>query len=114
MLTYAVILFAIAALGGGVLALHVLRDDLAPWGLSIVHALLGAAGLVLLLVAVTNGLGSTPATWALVLFAIAAVGGFVLASFHFRGKLPHKAVVVVHAAVAVVAFGLLLSALFAV
>jgi len=114
MLTYAVILFAVAALGGVVLALHVLRNDLAPWGLSILHALLAAAGLVLLLIAVTNGLGSPLATGALVLFAIAAVGGFALASFHLRGKLPNKAVVAAHAAIAVVAFGLLLSALLAV
>ena len=45
MLTYALLIFAIAAVGGLVLAASVLRGRLAPWALSIVHALLGATGL---------------------------------------------------------------------
>lgn len=111
MLTVSVVVFAAAALGGLILALHVLRQKFPPWALSILHALLGAAGLVLLLVAVLDGTTAPVATWALVLFAIAALGGFFLASFHYRQQLPHKAIVVIHAGVAVVAFGLLLSAL---
>ncbi|HEX8758354.1 MAG TPA: hypothetical protein VF745_18605, partial [Steroidobacteraceae bacterium] len=50
MLDYVLIIFAIAAVGGLVLAAHVLRDKFAPWALSLLHALLGAAGLVLLIV----------------------------------------------------------------
>lgn len=112
MLTTAVVVFAIAAVGGVILALHVLRNKLAPWLLSIVHALLGAAGIVLLLLTVLEG-ASQLALWSLVLFVVAALGGFFLASRHAKSKLPPKGVVVVHAVVAVVAFGLLLSALLA-
>src|SRR3546814_16373686 len=48
MLTYALIVFAVAALGGPVLASSVLRGKLAPWALSLLHPLLGATGPVLL------------------------------------------------------------------
>jgi len=42
---------------------------------------------------------------------VAALGGFFLASFHLRRKLPPKAVVLVHASVAVIGFLTLLSVL---
>ena len=80
MLTYALIVFAIAAVGGLVLASSVLRGKLAPWAISILHALLGATGLVLLLLEVVRGSGATRALAALVLLGIAALGGFYLAS----------------------------------
>ncbi|HNP37109.1 MAG TPA: hypothetical protein PKK10_14755 [Woeseiaceae bacterium] len=110
MLTASVIVFAIAALGGVVLALHVLRDKFAPWALSLVHALLGATGLVLLLLAVLKGAGGSLATSALVVFIVAALGGFFLASVHYRKQLPPKGIVVLHALLAVTGFGLLLTA----
>ena len=47
MLLYAILVFAVAAIGGLVLASSVLRGKLAPWAVSILHALLGATGLVL-------------------------------------------------------------------
>src|SRR5690606_36515148 len=80
MLTYALIVFAVAALGGLVLASSVLRGKLAPWAISILHALLGATGLVLLIVRVLQGQGAGRATAALGLLVIAALGGFYLAS----------------------------------
>ena len=49
MLTYTLIVLAIAAIGGVVLALKVFAGQLAPWSISIVHALLGATGLVMLI-----------------------------------------------------------------
>ena len=49
LVTYALIVFAIAALGGLILASNVLRGRLAPWSVSILHALLGASGLLLLI-----------------------------------------------------------------
>jgi hypothetical protein len=111
MLSTAAIIFAVAALGGVVLAAHVLRARFAPWALSLLHAALGAAGIVLVLVAVLQGAAPSRATLALVLFVVAALGGFFLASFHYRQKLPPAAVVIVHALVAVAGFGVLLSAL---
>lgn len=104
MLNYAVLIFAIAAAGGLVLAAHVLRDKLAPWAVSILHALLGAAGLVTLIVMLRQGGAPGRLSAALGLLVLAALGGFYLASFHLRGKLAPKAVVIVHAGVAVVGF----------
>lgn len=111
MLNYALIVFAIAAVGGIVLAAHVLRGRFAPWALSILHALLGAAGLVLLVVVALQGAGSARFLAGLGLLVLAALGGFFLASFHLRRKLPPKAVVCIHAGVAVVGFLTLLSLL---
>jgi hypothetical protein len=109
MLNIAAIVFAVGALGSIVLALNVLRDKFAPWALSLLHAALGAAGIVL--IAVLRAEGGSRATTALLLFGVTALGGFGLASFHFRQKLPPKALVVVHALIAVAGFGVLLAAL---
>ncbi len=102
MLNYAITVFAIAALGGIVLAAHVLRNKFAPWLLSCVHALLGAAGLVLLITLLAQGDAPQQVLTGFVLLLVAALGGFFLASFHVRKKLPPKAVVIIHAGVAVV------------
>ena len=109
MLTYALIIFAIAAVGGLVLAASVLRGKLAPWALSIVHALLGATGLVLLVIAILQGAASSRASAALALLVVAALGGFYLVSFHVRKQIAPKAAVVIHAGVAVTGFLTLLS-----
>lgn len=113
MLTYALIVFAIAAVGGLVLASSVLRGKLAPWALSILHALLGATGLVLLLLEVMRGSGTGRALAALALLGVAALGGFYLASIHARKAVAPRAVVFVHAGVAVTGFLVLLSAVLA-
>ena len=109
MLTYAILFFAIAAVGGLILASKVLGGKLAPWPLSILHALLGAAGLVTLLLFVIQGHGSSRLTAALAILVVAALGGFYLASLHVRGSVAPKGVVIIHAGVAVVGFLLLLT-----
>lgn len=109
MLTYTLAVFAVTALGGLVLAAHVLRDKFAPWALSLLHAGLGATGLIMLLIMLLEGNGPQRLLISFGVFVIAALGGFFLASFHVRKQLPPKAVVVIHAGVAVVAFLLLLS-----
>ncbi|HXS73302.1 MAG TPA: hypothetical protein VN725_04605 [Rhodanobacteraceae bacterium] len=111
MLAYAILIFAIAAIGGLILAAHVLRNKFAPWALSLLHALLGAAGLALLIVMYVQGSAPTRLVAALGLLIIAALGGFLLASFHLRKQIAPKAVVVVHAGVAVVGFLTLLTLL---
>lgn len=110
MLNYAVLIFAIAALGGLVLAAHVLRGKFAPWVVSVLHAALGAAGIVTLLLGVLQGHDAQRVLAALGLLLLAALGGFFLASFHVRRKLPPKAVVLLHAGLAVAGFFTLLSA----
>jgi hypothetical protein len=111
MLIYAILIFAIAAIGGLVLASSVLRGKLAPWAISVLHALLGASGLVLLIIEVLQGAAPARVTAALGLLVVAALGGFFLASFHLRQKVAPKAVVFVHAGIAVVGFLTLLSVL---
>lgn len=113
MLKIALIVFAIAALGGMVLASFVLRGRLAPWAVSVLHALLGATGIALLLFAYLQGAATPRANAALCVFVVAALGGFYLASIHLRGRVAPKAVVLVHASVAVVAFLTLLTAVLA-
>lgn len=113
MLTPALIVFAIAALGGIVLAAHVLRGRFAPWAVSVLHALLGAAGLVLLLVQVVQGSAAGRVLAALGLLLVAALGGFFLAALHARRTLPPRAVVVLHAGLAVAGLLVLLSAVLA-
>ena len=83
MLIIAVIVFAIGAMGGLIMAASVLRGQFAPWALSLLHAALGATGLVLVLIAVLHGAkGMVPI--ALAILVLAALGGFFLASFHWR------------------------------
>ena len=114
MLIYALCIFAIAALGGLVLAASVLRGRLAPWAISLLHALLGASGLVLLVVVVLQGSAAGRVTAALGLLVLAALGGFYLASIHLRKKVAPKGVVFLHAGVAVVGFLTLLSAVLGI
>jgi hypothetical protein len=112
MLSYALIIFAIGALGGIALASYVLRGRLAPWPLSLLHACLGAIGLLLLIYAAVATAIPTAALVALVILAIAALGGFYLASIHLRGKVAEKPIVFVHAGVAVIGFLTLLGVVF--
>lgn len=111
MLTYAVIIFAVAAVGGLVLASSVLKGRLAPWPLSLLHAGLGAAGLVLVLLSVMGGVGGSVAT-ALIILVIAALGGFYLASLHLKKQVAPKGFVLVHAGAAVAGFLLLAGSVF--
>jgi hypothetical protein len=104
MLTYAVIVFAIGAVGGLLLASYVLRGNLAPWPVSLVHAGLGAIGLLLVIYAALTTDISHAAITALVILVIAALGGFYLASIHLRGKVAPKPIVFVHASIAVIGF----------
>jgi len=111
MLIYAAIVFAIAAVGGLIMAASVLRGLFAPWALSLIHAALGATGLVLVALAVLHGAQGV-APIALCILVIAALGGFFLASFHLRKQPGPKAAVVIHAGVAVIGFLLLAGTAF--
>ena len=114
MLKIAVLVFAIGALGGLVLAGSVLRGKLAPWALSILHMLLGAAGLVLTALVVLGGsdAGKGMVPIALLILVVAALAGFYLASIHVKKVVASRGVVVTHAGVAVIGFLLLLAATF--
>ncbi|MFD2445478.1 hypothetical protein ACFSO7_16060 [Bacillus sp. CGMCC 1.16607] len=107
MLISSVVLFAVAALGGMVLGVLGLRQRDLPMGLSIIHGVVAASGLICLILAVVQGgVGVLPLI-ALILFIIAALGGFVLFSYHLRRKPHPKGLIVIHALAAVIAFVLL-------
>ena len=112
MLEYALIVLAIGAVGGLVMATRVLRGQFAPWALSVLHALLGATGLVLLILLMLQGSQPQRVLVGFGLLLLAALGGFFLASFHLRRTLPPKAVVIIHAGAAVAGFLTLLSLFF--
>lgn len=110
MLLYALLVFLVAACGGLVLASFVLRGKLAPWAVSLLHALLGATGLVLLIAAlVVEGAGPLPLL-ALGIFLLTAGFGFYLASLHYGKRVALKRVVLAHAGLAVCGALVLLAA----
>ena len=106
----ALILFALAAVGGLIMASQRLGGRPQPaLPLALIHGAAAAAGLVSLILAVAGagGVGSYAST-GLVLLVIAALGGFVLFSFHLRGKPLPIPVMIIHALVAVAGFLILL------
>jgi len=108
MLTISAILFAVAALGGLVLGVSGLRRKDLPMWLSLVHGAVAAAGLITLILGIVQGNAGSLLIISLVLFLIAALGGFVLFSYHLRQKPHPKGLIVIHALTAVIAFVFLL------
>lgn len=112
MLDASSVLFLLTALGGLVMAAIRFKGRRNPpsW-LAMVHGLLAAAGLTLLVYAVLAGDAPGGAVIAAILFLAAAAGGVVLnLVYHLRDRPLPKGLTLVHAALATVAFALLLSA----
>jgi hypothetical protein len=108
----ACVLLAIAALGGLTMAgIRFGGKPQPPTWLAMLHGFLSAAALTLLLYAwFTVGLPAL-ASWALLLFLVAAAGGaFLNLSYHWKMLPLPKGMIVGHGAIAVVGFGLLLAA----
>jgi hypothetical protein len=105
MLTAALVLFALAALGGAVLLSFAWRGRHAPKGIALIHGAVAALAIVLLAV---HALRSTnPPTLSLALFIVAAAGGgYVLYRDLRQGSVP-KAIATVHGLIAITAFVLL-------
>lgn len=110
MLLYALLVLLVGACGGLVLASFVLRGRLAPWAVSLLHALLGATGLVLIGAGLVMGGVRPLPVLALGVLVVAALFGFYLASLHYDRKLAVRKVVLVHAGFAVTGVTLLLAA----
>ena len=107
-MTIALVLFGLAATGGLLLAYLRFSEKPIPLQLALGHGAIAAAGLVALLLAVTGSGAPSQARIALIMFVVAALGGFGLFSFHLRKKALPIGVVVVHGLVAVAAFVVLL------
>lgn len=110
MLIYPLALFVLAALFGLYLASRVFGGKLPPVGAAVFHGLFAAVGLLLLLYEAffSGAAASQLVTIAALILVLAAIGGFIVASFHVRGKVPPKALAGVHALAAVAGVGVLL------
>jgi hypothetical protein len=111
----AVILFALAAAGGLLMAgLRMSGTPRPPAWLAMGHGLLAAAGLTLLLYAACTVGVADIVLVAIGLFLAAAAGGVALnLLFHVRGKPLPLPLMAAHAALAVLALALLLVHLYA-
>lgn len=114
MLVVAAALFAIAAVGGLAMAyIHFRKDRNPPGWLAALHGLASATALLMLAWVVAFSGRVSLIAWAFALFVVSALGGFYLVSFHLRKRRLPGAGVVVHALLAVAAFGLLLVGILA-
>lgn len=111
--TWSVALFAVAAAGGAAMLAMKIRARDVPLGLALGHGLLAAIALGLLILSVLGGGASTLVTVALILFVVAALGGFVLFASHLRSGTFPLGLAWIHGGAAVVAFVLLLVGLYA-
>lgn len=105
----ALVLFAIAALGGVAMAVIRFRGaERPPTGLALVHGAFAAAGIIVLIVAMLSASNPAQARTALVLFIVAALGGFYLFAQHLQKRALPIPVILVHALIAVIGFLILL------
>lgn len=112
MLVTTVILFALAAVLGLVLLTKVLKEEATPKPVVYSHGLAAAVALVLLIIAYINQGDSLLMTTVLI-FVVAALGGFVMFGRDLKGEAVPKWLAIVHALAAVTGFVLLLVATFA-
>lgn len=110
-----ILLFAIAAVAGLIMAIMHFRKAMPPLPvLAVLHGGFAASGLIVLLLALIKvGMHGAPAI-ALGLLLVAALGGFGLLSFHLRGRALPSGLVVGHALLAVAGFVTLLAAEFVI
>jgi len=105
----AAIFFAIAALGGIVMALiRFSGRDYPPVFLAVIHGVFAAAGIVTLVVAALAPGVALSIRIALILFVGAAIGGFSLVYFHAKSRPLPISYIVIHAFVAIIAFIILI------
>lgn len=108
MIGWAIGIFAAAAVAGAVLLMMGRGEKRVPMGLALLHGALAATGLVLLGIPVMQGSAGGLATVSLVVFVLAALGGFVLFGLYLRkGAFPFS-LGLVHGLAAVTGFVLLL------
>ena len=107
----ALVLFALAALGGLYMASVVFRGaERPPTAIALVHGAAAAAGLIALIVAVMGMTDPGLARTALIVFIVAVLGGAFLFAQHMQNKALPKNVVAIHGLVAVTGFVILLVA----
>jgi hypothetical protein len=78
--------FALATVGGITLVAKKYHGKRVTMNLAIVHGMFAAAGMVILVINVIMDTSNILMNISLVLFAVAALGGFIVFSFHIRKK----------------------------
>ncbi|NLN38599.1 MAG: hypothetical protein GX155_03290 [Smithella sp.] len=107
-----VLLFAIAAVGGLTLVVMKFSGRGLPWPLVIAHGVFAASGLIILVINVFSAQQNFLMNLSLVLFLVAAIGGFTILNFHMRKKKQPGILIFIHATVAVISYILLLISVF--
>lgn len=108
MITVAIILFLLTATGGAVLLSYVLRDKPTPKGLSMIHGMAAALGIVILLIYALTTDSHHKHLISLTIFIIAAMGGGVLIYRDITGKSLPKWFAVMHGLIGLTGIGFLL------
>ncbi len=107
MLIAAIVLFVVAAIFGLINLIPILKNRPTPKPSVFIHGGVAAVGLLLVILAVARTAGSLPVS-ALVLFVIAALGGFVLFGIDMQKRPVPKWLAVLHPVIAAVALVLLI------
>ncbi len=107
MLITSIVIFALAAVFGLLNLAKVLGEKPTQKPMVFIHGILAAAALVILLVFATGTRGQSPIA-SIVLFLVAAVGGFILFARDMSKKPGPKALALIHGIVAVIGFLILL------
>src|SRR5437870_3905443 len=110
MLLTALAFFSLAAILGLILLSFVLRDRSTPKAIVLMHGPIAATGIFLLVV---YAFYQSPAPIvSIILFVIAALGGFVLLYRDLTGRALPKWLAVLHGLIAVTGFGFLVAFVF--
>jgi len=110
MLTTSILLFLVAATGGIVMAVRIFKNTYPPLAVALAHGGVAALALLVALVLATAPGAPQILKTGVGVLILAALGGFFLFSFQLRGKPHPKAVVVLHALLAVGGVGCLVLA----
>lgn len=106
MIYTALAIFGLTAILGLYLLTLILRDKQTPKGAAIVHGLFAVTGLILLIVYCVKHEASPIES--IIIFSIAALGGFILAYKDLTGRKIPKWLGILHGVTALAGFGFLL------
>lgn len=107
MILITILVFILAALLGLTLLIYVLKNKNTPKGVAIIHGTVAASGIILLIIySFTNA--SKPYL-PLIIFILAALGGFYMMYRDITNKTLPKWLAVGHGVIALIAFLLLLA-----
>jgi amino acid transporter len=109
MLSYLIGFFILVMAGGVVFAIRDRSEPRLPLKLSVVHGLLGITAIVLLVMFALAHPGDRPLNLSILLFILTALGGLMLFAFRASKQRLPLAVVVLHAAFAIVGLALLVA-----